>query len=517
MSEGTFGDLTSTLPPWTCPAWLSFATGKNPGKLGVYGWDYIDPPDPTSLFDWSVFKFNPIWEIIGRAGMKSAVIGLPLTYPPKPVDGVLVSGFPAPAGKKDYTYPPELLHEIEPLVGQGYGPEPGVTNPEFMRGGVSGFMRTLEAHTQKTAAITRHILKHHSVDLAISVFVATDRVQHNLWHMMDESHPRFEQKWLGRANPVLTVYRQIDRAVSSVLEAVETDTNVIIMSDHGFGAFHGMFYINAWLMQQGFLALKPGLTVGHKAGFIDRLLNSDAPIFSGARKAAAGIGLFELAKRIRGKDSGLVSPELESFSRLYGLIDWPKTKAIGLEGDRIYLNRRGMSTGEYGKTRDDIIAGLKRITDPASGEPVVNAIHTCDEIHGENPLGRAPDILFAMSDYTYQQKLGLSPELWQIPFRLSGGHRLEGLLMMKGPQVKSRARLNGRIIDVAPTILHMLDVPIPVTVDGVVLKGAFREDSDLYGRDVRHQGSDTREALRGKIRGLRQTGKLSVQERMTDG
>lgn len=70
ITEGTSGELTSTLPPWTCPAWLSFATGKNPGKLGIYGWDYIDPPKPTALFDWSVFRLNPVWEQIGEAGLK---------------------------------------------------------------------------------------------------------------------------------------------------------------------------------------------------------------------------------------------------------------------------------------------------------------------------------------------------------------------------------------------------------------------------------------------------------------
>jgi predicted AlkP superfamily phosphohydrolase/phosphomutase len=92
IEQGVSGDLTSTLPPWTCPAWLSFATGKNPGKLGVYGWDYIEPPKPTALFDWSVFKKNPIWEHLGKVRKRAVVIGLPLTYPPKPIEGYVVSG-----------------------------------------------------------------------------------------------------------------------------------------------------------------------------------------------------------------------------------------------------------------------------------------------------------------------------------------------------------------------------------------------------------------------------------------
>jgi predicted AlkP superfamily phosphohydrolase/phosphomutase len=419
--EGVSGELTSTLPPWTCPAWLSFATGKNPGKLGIYGWDYIDPPNRTQLIDWSVFKLNPIWDQVANVGMKTVCVGLPLTYPPKPINGIVVSGFPAPSRKRDYTYPPELVHEIDGLVGDGYGPEPGVTNPEFMRGGIFGFLRTLNSHTEKTAVITRHLLKNYPADLFITVFVATDRVQHNLWHLMDPSHPRYKPQRHSADNPVLATYKQIDSVLGSLLEAVDKNTYVIIVSDHGFGPFHGMFYINAWLMRKGWLVLKPGIPINNKSGLLDRLLDSETAFFRMARRISAGLGLFELAKRVRGRQSGLVSPEMESFAQLYSLIDWSRTKAIGLEGDRIYLNRHIMSSEEYLKTRAEIIAGLKEIKHPVTEQPVVDAVHTWEEIYGSDALGRPPDILFVMDNYKYQQKLGLSPELWRVPFRLSGG------------------------------------------------------------------------------------------------
>ena len=507
LEEGVSGELTSTLPPWTCPAWLSFATGKNPGKLGVYGWDYIEPPNPTALFDWSVFKLNPLWEQIGEAGMKTVSIGLPLTYPPKPINGVVVSGFPAPAGKKDYIYPPELAGEIHNLVGSDYGPEPGVTNPEFMRGGVTGFLRVLDSHTEKTRDIALHLLKNYPCDLFITVFVATDRVQHNLWHMMDVTHPRYRPR-RAAGNPVLSTYRQIDSALGALLDSIDSETHVIIMSDHGFGPFHGMFYINAWLMQKGWLALKPGVRIKNKSSLLDRVMNSETGVFRTARKLAAGMGLFEMAKRIRGRESGLVSPELESFSQLYGLIDWSKTRAIGLEGDRIYLNRQNLSQEEYLNTRDKIVAGLKEIKHPETGRPVVDRVYTCEEIYGAKALGRPPDILFVMDNYRYQQKLGLNPVLWQIPYRLSGGHQLEGLFMARGPQVKSDAKVSGRIVDIAPTILHILNVPVPSDVDGRVLKDIFVDGSELALRESSYRKIGARDLIKGRIRNLRDTGKL---------
>ena len=509
MAEGVSGELTSTLPPWTCPAWLSFATGKNPGKLGVYGWDYIEPPNPTALFDWSVFKLNPVWEQLGEAGKKTVSIGLPLTYPPMPIDGLVVSGFPAPAGKKDYTYPPELVHEIERLVDGSYGPEPGVTNPEFMRGGIGGFLRTLHSHTENTAAITRHMLKNHPADLFITVFVATDRVQHNLWHMMDATHPRYRSRYRMAGNPVLTTYKQIDSVLGSLLETIDKDTYVIIMSDHGFGPFHGMFYINTWLMQNGWLALKPGVKTRSKSGLLDRLLDSETAFFRAARRISAGMGLFELAKRIRGRRSGLVSPELESFGQLYSLIDWTKTKAIGLEGDRIYLNRQNLSKDEYLAVRSEIVAGLKEIKHPRTGQPVVGKVYTWEEIYGTRALGRPPDIIFVMDNYRYQQKLGLNPALWQIPFRLSGGHQLEGLVMAKGPQIRSGTKVSGRIIDIAPTILHILSVPVPADMDGRVLKEFFLEGSELSLREENYREIGARDLLKGKIKSLKNAGKLS--------
>ncbi|HDZ86979.1 MAG TPA: hypothetical protein ENH57_04735, partial [Actinobacteria bacterium] len=133
IEQGTRADLRSTIPPLTPAAWVTFLTGKNPGKHGFFDFvkydiklhDYGFTPRPqdsvkattenNELMNSSHYAGQTIFDFLSRDGYKIASILMPLTFPPWPVNGYMVSGFPGPDFKNPPTYPEEWKKEIGPI------------------------------------------------------------------------------------------------------------------------------------------------------------------------------------------------------------------------------------------------------------------------------------------------------------------------------------------------------------------------------------------------------------------
>jgi arylsulfatase A-like enzyme len=92
----------------------------------------------------------------------------------------------------------------------------------------------------------------------------------------------------------------------------------------------------------------------------------------------------------------------------------------------------------------------------------------------------------------------------------SGDHRTEGILIAFGPDMGQSEELKKfKIYDIAPTILHMFDIPIPKDTDGRVLKEIFMEGSELKRKEIKYQEyNQEKEILKEKIRVLKIKGKL---------
>ena len=118
--KGSYGSLKSTIPPITVPAWMSMMTGKDPGILGIYGFTNRKnySYDSVMFANSKMIKEKTVWDILGENNLKSIILGIPLTYPPKPINGHLITSFLTPSTKSEYTYPKELKKEIESWVGE---------------------------------------------------------------------------------------------------------------------------------------------------------------------------------------------------------------------------------------------------------------------------------------------------------------------------------------------------------------------------------------------------------------
>ncbi|MBW2173068.1 MAG: alkaline phosphatase family protein, partial [Deltaproteobacteria bacterium] len=235
MDEGSHGSLMSALPAHSAPSWSSFITGKNPGKHGI---------------------FDFIWAIASRYDKKVAVVNVPMTFPPEKVNGIMISGMDAPGIDSNFTYPTALSGEIKRIIGD-YSLEAGLWS-YINKGEINLAIEKQHETIDKRFEVTKYLMNNYPWDLFVSVFTATDRVQHAFWKYMDPGHPLYrpeEAKKYGDA--ILNVYRKMDHIVGYLLDHLSEDTVLFIMSDHGAGlCSNKTLYLNNWLCKEGLLEYK---------------------------------------------------------------------------------------------------------------------------------------------------------------------------------------------------------------------------------------------------------------------
>ena len=243
--------MRSCHPPITIPAWISMFTGKTPGELGIYGFRHRKPGDvrESYIVNSSYVKFRAIWDEAGRAGLRVGVVGVPPTYPPRPVHGFLISDFTTPGPDKAYTFPPWLKREVESKFG------PYIFDILYRSHEKGKVLKELMEMTKQHLEVVKHLIKSKDWDLMIYVEVGLDRLHHAFWRYFDKEHPRYEEhSEYSRVIP--EYYKLIDDWLSEVRELMPRDTAIVVVSDHGTKAMKGAFVINQWLEEKGYLKLK---------------------------------------------------------------------------------------------------------------------------------------------------------------------------------------------------------------------------------------------------------------------
>ena len=279
MEEGSSGTLRSVIPPRSVPAWYCFATGMNPAKIGVFGFSQRLPGTYDYTFaNFSFCQAPPFWEWLNRHGISTSVVHMPGTFPPRPVKGSLLSGWPAPlnSGNLVYSYPPEQCREVDRLLGQPFeflSPLP--ISRDNDREALAERLRILQMHGD----VACHILQDDPWQVAMVVLSPTDRASHQFWRHMDAAHPQHdpvEAEQFGGA--LREVYQAADVQLGRLLRLLEEDDWLFIVSDHGFGPARREFYLNEWLLRQGYLVLS-GQSAG-QVGWRTRILGCvAAPLF----------------------------------------------------------------------------------------------------------------------------------------------------------------------------------------------------------------------------------------------
>ncbi|MCC6168547.1 MAG: DUF2304 family protein [Caldilineaceae bacterium] len=477
MAEGAHGSLRSTVPPMTGPAWTSFATGVNPGRHRLYDWIARDEGrytfSPVTALDCTA---PTIYTLLSQAGRRVCALNIPMTYPPTPVNGVLVSGLPAPSTRATITYPAGLYQEIVDAVGEYIlYPDPGQA---YSDSGVDAFLQKLYHTTDVRLRTLDYLRGREAWDFAMVVFNGTDTISHALWKYMDPHHPLHDpHKALKYGNAIRDYYAYLDGKLAQIVDTLPDDTTLIVMSDHGFGPFHKFIHVNNWLLHEGFMAVNPGLRTGLKhtlfrGGF------SPMNVYDTLMR----LGLGALKREVvRGQGQGLLKTLFLSFED----IDWSRTQAYSLGNvGQVYLNVAGREPqgcvqpgAEYERVRDQIVARLQTLRDPETGELAVESIHRREELyHGEH-LDKAPDIVFLPRRLEYfgfgEYEFGSHKVVESMRRGISGTHRMNGIFMAYGASIQPGVVVeNAGLYDLAPTILHLMGEPA-AQMDGRVLAEAL--------------------------------------------
>jgi predicted AlkP superfamily phosphohydrolase/phosphomutase len=482
LQQGAHGTLASTIPPMTAPAWTSFATGTNPGQHRLYDWIAREPDSyhftPVTALDAQV---PTIYTLLSEAGRRVCVLNVPMTYPAVPVNGVMISGMPAPSTKHAISYPPSAFQEVLNAVGDYIlYPDPGQA---YSDSGINAFLERLHRAAELRMAAFQYLLRRERWDFAMMVFNGTDTVSHALWKYMDPSHPLHDpQRAATYGSSIREYYQAVDAHLGALLASLEEDTTLVIMSDHGFGPFHKFIHVNNWLIREGFMRIQGGPRAGLKHGLF-RLGFTPMNVYD--RLMRLGLGALK-REVVRGQGQGLLKALFLSFED----VDWSRTVAYSLGNvGQIRLNVVGrepqgcLLPGEpYYRVREEIIQRLDQLRDPATGETVVEKVYRREEIYSGDHLDQAPDIVFLPRRLEYfgfgEYEFGSHQVIESMRRGISGTHRLNGIFLAYGADIQRGAVADGaHLVDLAPTILHIMGLPVPHHVDGRVLNEVLRDGS----------------------------------------
>jgi predicted AlkP superfamily phosphohydrolase/phosphomutase len=463
-ATGYRAKLMSVVPSLTPSAWTSFATGVNPGKHGVFGWtlpqqapgEYWAPPVRCDAITEPT-----LWRRLSDAGLRCSVVCVPLTYPPQPVNGALVTGMLTPGPDADRTWPPDLKQE---LAAHGCLPRFEIDVTPSPAGGWE--LPQIDDVTRLTEEVfrTTQYLIARPWDFFMVVFVGTDRLQHTQWDSIMAAASGAETP---AARRLRDFYTMIDERLGRVIDLAGPDATCILMSDHGLGRCAGRFSFCRWLINRGYASYRP-----------KRLRQV-------AKKVLNASGLRRLVERT------LSAETFAQVSTGTVPLDWGRTRVFPYHGGlgfRINLKGRekqGMIEpgAEFEALREELRRELLALTVPPDERPIVSQVYYAEEFYQGPYVAFAPDVIaVADPEVGYEFDFGNPgvPDLVMHDLVFNGNHRADGILLACGPGVRSvRDAPPARIIDLTPTILWLLGRPVPENMDGRVLREAFANDTEV--------------------------------------
>ncbi|MFI5042320.1 MAG: alkaline phosphatase family protein [Acidimicrobiales bacterium] len=456
MARGSWGDLRSTVPALTLPAWSSCITGRNPGGHGVFAFRRQSTADygPGRLANAADLRAPTVWDLAGQGGKRVGVVNVPPSYPLRPVPGFIVGCLLTPPGAP-FTAPLEVAGELGPYRIDVPAPRDLRRDAPDFESRALGYLEALREQTVWRGEAVARVVAQRPVDLLMVVFYGPDRVQHFFWADVKE----------GKGGPIhaaaLAVYSAMDDAVGRLVRAAGEDATVLVVSDHGFGDRpERAVHVNRWLADRGLLTRYPLWTLRRKV--IRRL-------FPARWRAHYDTIDHIMVDRRRSRAwAGTIEP-----------------RTIG-----IWVHRRDqyplgtVSPGpEYEAIRDAIRTGLTALRDEAD-RPVFTTVARREDLYHGPFVEEAPDLVavctkpfggvFNSLGRDLRAKTLFSP---YTEAGYSGTHDPAGIYLFAGPLIRARGRGGELPIEaIAPTTLHLLGLPVPKSFEAPVCTEVLEPD-----------------------------------------
>ncbi len=428
LDGGFHANMVSTIPPITVPAWMSMMTSKDPGTLGMYGFRNRASYDYGDLFtvNSNYVKEKTLWNYLSRNRLRSIVMGVPLTYPPKPLNGLMVTSFLTPSKDVDYTHPPELKQRLDEIAGGDYI----IDVKDFRNENKRGTLEQIYRMSRARFMAFRRLLKDEEWDFAMMVEMGPDRLHHAFWRYHDPEH-RLYEPGSEFEDVIHQYYVYMDTELGATLDTLAPDTSVIVVSDHGAKGMHGAVCINEWLIEEGLLAVK---------------------------------NYPETPERL-GTDN----------------IDWEKTRVWGDGGyyARIFLNVEGrepkgqIPAGQLEEFKRELKAKLEAIPDE-NGNNIGTKVFLPEDIYRECK-GTPPDLIVYLGDLDWRSAGTIGNRAIHIFENDTGpddaNHAQEGIFIWsnRGSGTLAGAADKVSIYDITPSILDFYGIPVPEDMVGNVI------------------------------------------------
>ncbi len=463
IADGCRGVLESTVPPLTPPAWTTVMTGRSPGNHGIFDFLRFESPDSRylTLNTFRNISCETIWSIVSRQGLRAASLNFAMMTPIRPISGYIIPGWTPWRYMKSVFYPSELYQRLKDLP--GFNLKELAMDVNMDEKAIEGcseddyedWIRLHIRREQRWFDILYHLIEEDSCHLIAIVFDGVDKIQHLCWRFLDPAlFPEQPSPWEWRIRELcLEYFRQLDSYIADVIAVAGPEANIFMVSDHGFSSTTKVFYLNTWLNQHGYLEWEDN--------------------------AQADTSLF-------GK-LGLEVPRRQPY-----LLNWAKTTAYTItpSSNSIHIcvsgrrGEEGIPPEDYMRFRQELSAKLRQCADPETGRPVISDIRTREQIFSGSRIDDAPDLILSLWDNGFVSILKSDALIESRPEPL-GAHHPYGIFVAAGPGIRQGLSLGHiSILDVAPTLLHSLNLPVPEDLEGQVISQIY-EPSLLVEKPVR--------------------------------
>jgi len=425
VDQGIHGNLKSTCPPITVPAWTSMMTSKDPGTLGFYGFRNRKGYGYDELFfaNNAYVKEKRVWNYLSRKRKKSLIMGVPQTYPPKPLNGMLVASFLTPNKDVQYTHPDSVKTELDQAAGGNYI----IDVRDFRTDKKEWLIEQIYEMTEARFKAFNHFYKNDDWDFAMMVEMGIDRIHHAFWRYHDKNHRLYEA---GNKfeNAIFDYYKYVDARIGETLALVDPEeTTVMVVSDHGAKTMTGAIAINEWFMREGYLTLKE-------------------PVTSPCKLATS-------------------------------MIDWSKTRCWGEGGyySRVFFNVKDrepegiIPKEEYDAFRREVITKLEAIEDE-EGKCIGTQAFKPEDIYS-NTNGIPPDLVVYLGNLDWRSAGSVGLNTLHIYENDTGpddaNHAENGIIIWNiDPTRIKELKETYSIYDMAPTILTYFGMEVPEDMIG---------------------------------------------------
>lgn len=456
IESGARAPLRSIIPALTPPAWTSLMTGKRPGQHGVF--DFFRKEQADSQY----FRFSSsqdidsatIWSLANQQGHRVTALNFPLMFPAPAVDGCVVPGGWMPWRQLRLgCYPPGLFDRLKALP--SFNARELALDMALEEKAIEGcaadeYVDWINLHMRRERRwldILKYLMKEESADLTAILFDGVDKLQHLLWRFLDptsrpETLTPFDQEIQGLCE---AYFRQLDDIIAEIVGLAGPDTTVVLASDHGFGPTSDVFYVNTWLEQQGYLTW--------------------AESTEQASTEAPKLGLGQIARHVFQLD----------WSKTIAYAPTPSSNGINIVV-RTPDNAGGVAADAYEQVRRELKEKLLELRHPVTGKSVVAEVWSREEIFPGPHQDLGPDLTLVLADGGLVSILR-SDEVVKPRPQIVGTHRPEGIFIAKGPGIRTGVVIPElSLLDVAPTLLYSLGVPIPSDVVGKLPVAAFEAE-----------------------------------------